>query len=192
MFLLSMRFYYMLALLLVTGSSPLLAVVPEVHLCYMSRAGTWPLWTGSTTFDRSEPYWGLSLSNRRLRCILSPFVLLAPLVDLALLFPSVPATVFIGSVSDLPIVLLGPLFLVGTIPTSPWYYLNDSVHLPIFTHQAPALAPALPQKSTSFSSGSSSNGSYVGYGSVTSGSASDASSDDDLVNRHFAGIFPPL
>ncbi|MED6186440.1 hypothetical protein PIB30_066748, partial [Stylosanthes scabra] len=29
------------------------------------------------------------------------------------------------------IVLLGPLFLVGTIPTSPWYYLNDSVHLPI-------------------------------------------------------------
>ncbi|MED6212837.1 hypothetical protein PIB30_087271 [Stylosanthes scabra] len=32
------------------------------------------------------------------------------------------------------IVLLGPLFLVGTIPTSPWYYLNDSVHLPIYTH----------------------------------------------------------
>ncbi|MED6174166.1 hypothetical protein PIB30_066427, partial [Stylosanthes scabra] len=28
------------------------------------------------------------------------------------------------------IVLLDPLFLVGTIPTSPWYYLNDSVHLP--------------------------------------------------------------
>ncbi|MED6193347.1 hypothetical protein PIB30_018498 [Stylosanthes scabra] len=23
-----------------------------------------------------------------------------------------------------------PLFLVGTIPTSPWYYLYDSVHLP--------------------------------------------------------------
>ncbi|MED6129173.1 hypothetical protein PIB30_105257, partial [Stylosanthes scabra] len=30
-------------------------------------------------------------------------------------------------------VLLDPLFLVGTISTSPWYYLNDSVHLPIFT-----------------------------------------------------------
>ncbi|MED6105896.1 hypothetical protein PIB30_000024 [Stylosanthes scabra] len=28
------------------------------------------------------------------------------------------------------IVLLSPLFLVGTIPTSPWYYLYDSVHLP--------------------------------------------------------------
>ncbi|MED6132503.1 hypothetical protein PIB30_019645 [Stylosanthes scabra] len=28
------------------------------------------------------------------------------------------------------IVLLGPLFLVGTIPTSLWYYLYDSVHLP--------------------------------------------------------------
>ncbi|MED6120351.1 hypothetical protein PIB30_020031 [Stylosanthes scabra] len=28
------------------------------------------------------------------------------------------------------IVLLGPLFLVETIPTSPWYYLYDSVHLP--------------------------------------------------------------
>ncbi|MED6147101.1 hypothetical protein PIB30_040811 [Stylosanthes scabra] len=28
------------------------------------------------------------------------------------------------------IVLFGPLFLVETIPTSPWYYLYDSVHLP--------------------------------------------------------------
>ncbi|MED6123330.1 hypothetical protein PIB30_048125, partial [Stylosanthes scabra] len=27
------------------------------------------------------------------------------------------------------IVLFSPLFLVGTIPTSPWYYLYDSVHL---------------------------------------------------------------
>ncbi|MED6170890.1 hypothetical protein PIB30_035467 [Stylosanthes scabra] len=31
--------------------------------------------------------------------------------------------------TELPL-LLGPLFLVGTIPTSLWYYLNDSVHLP--------------------------------------------------------------
>ncbi|MED6183322.1 hypothetical protein PIB30_036871 [Stylosanthes scabra] len=40
-------------------------------------------------------------------------------------------------VVKLLIVLLGPLFLVGTIPTSPWYYLNDSVHLPIFCINEP-------------------------------------------------------
>ncbi|MED6181773.1 hypothetical protein PIB30_022528 [Stylosanthes scabra] len=44
--------------------------------------------------------------------------------------------------------------------------------------------------SSRHSSGSSSGSGLVGYGSVTSGSASDASSDDDLVNRHFAGTFP--
>ncbi|MED6144909.1 hypothetical protein PIB30_019878 [Stylosanthes scabra] len=42
-----------------------------------------------------------------------------------------------------------------------------------------------------FSSDRSSGSGFVGYCSVTSGSASDASSDDDLVNRHFVGIFPP-
>ncbi|MED6171304.1 hypothetical protein PIB30_039569 [Stylosanthes scabra] len=51
------------------------------------------------------------------------------------------------------------------------------------------------RESTNFSSDPSdrfsSGGSSVGYGSVTSGSASDASSDDDLVNRHLAGTFPP-
>ncbi|MED6149616.1 hypothetical protein PIB30_064193 [Stylosanthes scabra] len=39
-----------------------------------------------------------------------------------------------SSPSEEWIVLLGPLFLVGTIPTSPWYYLYDSVYLPII-HQ---------------------------------------------------------
>ncbi|MED6198799.1 hypothetical protein PIB30_069913 [Stylosanthes scabra] len=34
-------------------------------------------------------------------------------------------------------------------------------------------------------------GCSTGSGSVTSGSASDASSDDDLVNRYFAGTFSP-
>ncbi|MED6194234.1 hypothetical protein PIB30_026494 [Stylosanthes scabra] len=55
------------------------------------------------------------------------------------------------------------------------------------------------RESTSFSSGpsehfllgSSSGGSSVGSCSVMSGSTSDASSDDDLVNRYFAGTFPP-
>ncbi|MED6182941.1 hypothetical protein PIB30_033347 [Stylosanthes scabra] len=42
-----------------------------------------------------------------------------------------------------------------------------------------------------FSSGSSFGGSSVGFGSVMSGSTSDTSSDDDLVNRYFAGTFPP-
>ncbi|MED6171459.1 hypothetical protein PIB30_040902 [Stylosanthes scabra] len=45
--------------------------------------------------------------------------------------------------------------------------------------------------SSHHSSGSSSGSVLFGYGSVTSGSASDDSSDDDLVNRHFAGTFPP-
>ncbi|MED6122538.1 hypothetical protein PIB30_040694 [Stylosanthes scabra] len=31
----------------------------------------------------------------------------------------------------------------------------------------------------------------LGYGSASSGSASDKASDDDLVNRYFAGTFPP-
>ncbi|MED6185180.1 hypothetical protein PIB30_054581 [Stylosanthes scabra] len=35
-----------------------------------------------------------------------------------------------SSPSEEWIVLLGHLFLVGTIPTSPWYYLYDAVHLP--------------------------------------------------------------
>ncbi|MED6134002.1 hypothetical protein PIB30_033425 [Stylosanthes scabra] len=35
-----------------------------------------------------------------------------------------------SSPSEEWIVLFSPLFLVGTIPTSPWYYLNDSMHLP--------------------------------------------------------------
>ncbi|MED6113058.1 hypothetical protein PIB30_067457 [Stylosanthes scabra] len=34
------------------------------HYATCSSLGTWPLWTGSTTFDRSEPYLGSSLSSR--------------------------------------------------------------------------------------------------------------------------------
>ncbi|MED6180349.1 hypothetical protein PIB30_009417 [Stylosanthes scabra] len=45
--------------------------------------------------------------------------------------------------------------------------------------------------SSHHSSGSSSGSASIGYGSVTSGLASDGSSDDDLVNRYFAGTFPP-
>ncbi|MED6199293.1 hypothetical protein PIB30_074616 [Stylosanthes scabra] len=45
--------------------------------------------------------------------------------------------------------------------------------------------------SSHHSSGSSSGSASIGYGSVTSESASDGSSDDDLVNRYFAGTFPP-
>ncbi|MED6185728.1 hypothetical protein PIB30_059837 [Stylosanthes scabra] len=44
--------------------------------------------------------------------------------------------------------------------------------------------------SSRHSSGSSSGSGSVGYGFVTSGSANDASSNDDLVNRHFIGTFP--
>ncbi|MED6184657.1 hypothetical protein PIB30_049602 [Stylosanthes scabra] len=39
-------------------------------------------------------------------------------------------------------------------------------------------------------SGSSSGSMSLGYGSASSGSASDRASDDDLVNRYFAGTFP--
>ncbi|MED6204843.1 hypothetical protein PIB30_012614 [Stylosanthes scabra] len=45
--------------------------------------------------------------------------------------------------------------------------------------------------SSHHSSTSSSGSVLIRYGSVTSGSASDGSSDDDLVNRYFAGTFPP-
>ncbi|MED6137690.1 hypothetical protein PIB30_067292 [Stylosanthes scabra] len=40
------------------------------------------------------------------------------------------------------------------------------------------------------SSGSSSGSVSLGYGSASIGSASDGASDDDLVNRYFAGTFP--
>ncbi|MED6194171.1 hypothetical protein PIB30_026036 [Stylosanthes scabra] len=40
------------------------------------------------------------------------------------------------------------------------------------------------------SSDDSSASGSIGYGEASSGSASDSASDDDLVNRHFAGTFP--
>ncbi|MED6138149.1 hypothetical protein PIB30_071564 [Stylosanthes scabra] len=45
--------------------------------------------------------------------------------------------------------------------------------------------------SSHHSSGSSSCSVSLGYGSASSRSASDGASDDDLVNRYFAGTFPP-
>ncbi|MED6172013.1 hypothetical protein PIB30_046169 [Stylosanthes scabra] len=45
--------------------------------------------------------------------------------------------------------------------------------------------------SSHHSSGSSSGSVSLGYGSASSGSASDRASDDDLVNRYFTGTFPP-
>ncbi|MED6120311.1 hypothetical protein PIB30_019634 [Stylosanthes scabra] len=45
--------------------------------------------------------------------------------------------------------------------------------------------------SSHHSSGSSSRSVSLGYGSASSGSASDGASDDDLVNRYFAGTFLP-
>ncbi|MED6167772.1 hypothetical protein PIB30_005737 [Stylosanthes scabra] len=45
--------------------------------------------------------------------------------------------------------------------------------------------------SSHHSSGSSSGSVSLGYGSASSRSASDEASDDDLVNRYFAGTFPP-
>ncbi|MED6170488.1 hypothetical protein PIB30_031476 [Stylosanthes scabra] len=44
--------------------------------------------------------------------------------------------------------------------------------------------------SSRHSSDDSSGSGYIGYGEASSGSASDCASDDDLVNRHFAGTFP--
>ncbi|MED6128003.1 hypothetical protein PIB30_093456 [Stylosanthes scabra] len=56
------------ALLSVMGSSPCFGRSTwGTFLLHVLVIGTWPLWTGSTTFDRSEPYRGLSLSNRRVR-----------------------------------------------------------------------------------------------------------------------------
>ncbi|MED6192695.1 hypothetical protein PIB30_012589 [Stylosanthes scabra] len=43
---------------------------------------------------------------------------------------------------------------------------------------------------SSHSSGNSTGSSSIGYGEAFSDSASDCASDDDLVNRHFAGTFP--
>ncbi|MED6159935.1 hypothetical protein PIB30_046895 [Stylosanthes scabra] len=44
--------------------------------------------------------------------------------------------------------------------------------------------------SSRHSSDDSSASGSIGYGEASSGSASDSASDDDLVNRHFAGTFP--
>ncbi|MED6209009.1 hypothetical protein PIB30_050425, partial [Stylosanthes scabra] len=44
---------------------------------------------------------------------------------------------------------------------------------------------------TAPSSHHSSGSVSLGYGSASSGSTSDGASDDDLVNRYFAGTFPP-
>ncbi|MED6183886.1 hypothetical protein PIB30_042041 [Stylosanthes scabra] len=44
--------------------------------------------------------------------------------------------------------------------------------------------------SSRHSSDDSSSSGSIGYGEASSGSASDCASDDDLVNRHFAGTFP--
>ncbi|MED6197189.1 hypothetical protein PIB30_054353 [Stylosanthes scabra] len=52
-----------------------------------------------------------------------------------------------------------------------------------------ASAGSAPSSHHSF--GSSSGSVFVGYGSASSGSASSRASDDDLVNRYFAGTFPP-
>ncbi|MED6185171.1 hypothetical protein PIB30_054471 [Stylosanthes scabra] len=52
-----------------------------------------------------------------------------------------------------------------------------------------ASAGSAPSSHHSF--GSSSGSVSLGYGSTSSGSASDGASDDDLVNRYFAGTFPP-
>ncbi|MED6186499.1 hypothetical protein PIB30_067303 [Stylosanthes scabra] len=61
------------------------------------------------------PPWG----RNRYICESCLFILLTYDVDALTLFTT-----------GCNIVLLGPLFFVGTIPTSPWYYLYDSVHLP--------------------------------------------------------------
>ncbi|MED6160102.1 hypothetical protein PIB30_048282 [Stylosanthes scabra] len=44
--------------------------------------------------------------------------------------------------------------------------------------------------SSRHSSDNSSASGSIGYGEASSGSASDSASNDDLVNRHFAGTFP--
>ncbi|MED6218199.1 hypothetical protein PIB30_024684 [Stylosanthes scabra] len=44
--------------------------------------------------------------------------------------------------------------------------------------------------SSRHSSDDSSASGSIGYGEASSGEASDVASDDDLVNRHFAGTFP--
>ncbi|MED6205179.1 hypothetical protein PIB30_015517 [Stylosanthes scabra] len=62
-----MRFIICLRYLLVTGSSPFCFKYLGYIYATCSSLGTWPLWTGSTTFDKSEPYLGLSLSSRRVR-----------------------------------------------------------------------------------------------------------------------------
>ncbi|MED6212951.1 hypothetical protein PIB30_088459 [Stylosanthes scabra] len=51
--------------------------------------------------------------------------------------------------------------------------------------------PDEPYVADHHSSGSSSGSVSLGYRSASSGSASDGASNDDLVNRYFAGTFPP-
>ncbi|MED6107188.1 hypothetical protein PIB30_011758 [Stylosanthes scabra] len=72
------------------------------------------------------------------------------------------------------------LELLGEEVESRFWALNQSV-----SSVSVSSAPYSRHSSDdSFASGS------VGYGEASSGSASDCASDDDLVNRHFAGTFP--
>ncbi|MED6205175.1 hypothetical protein PIB30_015515 [Stylosanthes scabra] len=78
-------------------------------------------------------------------------------------------------------------YLVDHIPIgAPEAYYSDTSY---GSEQESTSIGSVP--SNHHSSGSSSSSASFGYGSVTSGSASDGSSDDDQVNRYFVGTFPP-
>ncbi|MED6153353.1 hypothetical protein PIB30_101156 [Stylosanthes scabra] len=74
------------------------------------------------------------------------------------------------------------------------YLMEPPKHITLMPHtgrSAKALVLVRHRLASHHSSGSSSRSVSLGYGSASSGSASDEASDDDLVNRYFAGTFPP-
>ncbi|MED6125793.1 hypothetical protein PIB30_072031 [Stylosanthes scabra] len=78
-------------------------------------------------------------------------------------------------------------YLADHIPIgAPEAYYSDALY---GSEQESASIGSVP--SSHHSSVNSSGSVSFGYGSATSGSASDGSSDDDLVNRYFAETFPP-
>ncbi|MED6126536.1 hypothetical protein PIB30_079452 [Stylosanthes scabra] len=90
-----------------------------------------------------------------------------------------PATELVGD-PDKP-------YVVEQVPYgAPEAYYSDALY---GSERESASTDTAPSSHHSF--GSSSGSVSLGYGSDSSGSASDGASDDDLVNRYFAGTFPP-
>ncbi|MED6147201.1 hypothetical protein PIB30_041854 [Stylosanthes scabra] len=83
------------------------------------------------------------------------------------------------------------LYVAEQVPHgAPEAYYSDASYESEHESASAGSAPSS-HHSSGNSSGNSSGSVSLGYGSASSGLASDGASDDDLVNRYFSGTFPP-